>query len=269
MQKTRRIAAAAAAKKNLFGCILCILGAVFCHAAAPAGRMNIPVMNGPVNDYAGLISAAGKSEIASFLNSVNDTTGIQIAVLTVQSLKGRDIESFSHQTAEAWKLGQKGKDNGVLLLVSLAEKAIRIETGYGIESTLTDMKCGLIIRQVIAPYFKNGSYEQGIREGVKNIAGITTGNMNIVSQTVHSPSAAQSDEDAGSAAGSVIFLLLFILLMFGGIGRRGGLMRSLFWADMFGRRGGFGGRSSGGSFGNGGFSGGGGRFGGGGASGSW
>ena len=102
-----------------------------------------------------------------------------MAVLTVKSLEGDSIENFSINTAKKWKLGQADKDNGALLVVAIDERALRIEVGYGLEGTLTDMQNGLIIRNVIVPYFKSGDYGAGITEGVNKIVGIATGNETI------------------------------------------------------------------------------------------
>lgn len=179
------------------------------------------------------------------------------------------------KVAEKWKLGQAGTDNGALLLVAVNDRALRIEVGYGLEGSLTDMKTGLIIRNVISPEFKNGNYGQGIYSGVKNIAGIATNNAQIVSESVKNPKAT---EESGGGLASIMFLIFFLLVLNGGIGSRrrrsGGIMGPLIVGSMLSKGGrssgssrGFSGGSSSGGFG--GFSGGGGGFGGGGASGGW
>lgn len=239
--------------------------------AVVAVALEVPVMNGPVNDLAGILSSSEKSELFSYLEQVNDQTGVQVAVLTIPSLKGDSLEDFSMRVAEKWTLGQKGKDNGALLLVALSERSVRIDVGYGLEGELTDAKSGLIIRNVIVPYFKNGKYGAGIIAGTKNIVGIATGNAEIVSDSVKN--AKRSSESGGGLAG-IVFFIIFMILLSGGIGRRRG---GLFWGLLFGsmmssgRRGGWDdhGGFGGGGFGGGGFSGGGGGFGGGGASGGW
>lgn len=246
--------------------------------------LSVPAMNGPVNDKAGILRSSEKTELVNFLSSVNSQTTVQIAVLTVPSLEGEDIESYAMRVVDSWKLGQKDTDNGVLLLVTLEERKIRIEVGYGLEGKLTDAKSGLIIRTIIAPSFQTGRYGQGIIEAVKTIAGIATDNTQIISEKYQNSSQETSNE--GSGIFGLIFFLIFISIITGGLGRRGrrgsmGNLGSLFWLSLLfgggrGGRGGFGGGSSGisggsfrsgGSFG--GFKGGGGGFGGGGASGGW
>jgi uncharacterized protein len=247
-----------------------------------AFALEAPAWSGPVNDLAGVLSASEKSELTDYLSAVNSQTGFQIGVLTVTSLEGDSIESFSMRVAEKWKLGSADKDNGAILVVSINDRALRIEVGYGLEETLTDMKSGLIIRNVIIPEFKSGNYGAGIVAGAKSIVGVVTGEVPIAEDT--SDTSTESSSDAGGAGVFFIFFL-FMILRIASFGRRRG---------PFERKGGLGGlagpiilgsalsnlmRNSGGSHksggfgggfgGGGGFSGGGGGFGGGGASGHW
>jgi uncharacterized protein len=238
-------------------------------ALQPLAALEAPAMNGPVNDLANLLSAQEKSQLGDYLTAVNNQTGVQVAVLTVPSLEGDSLEAFSIRVAGKWKLGQKDKDNGVLLLVSMQEKSVRIEVGYGLEGELTDMKSGLIIRNVIVPEFKKGNYGEGIIAGVKNIVGITTGDATIVSQAVQNPNAGSGSD--GISAG-VFFFIFFLIILLMGLGRRGGRGggSGLLWGVLLGSFLGSGRSDRGGGFGGGGgFSGGGGSFGGGGASGGW
>ncbi len=249
----------------------------------PLAALDAPEMNGPVNDLALIMNSAEKSELTSYLQAVSDQTGVQVAVLTVDSLKGDSIEAFSMRVAEKWKLGNKEKDTGAILVVSVQDRAIRIEVGYGLEGELTDLKSGLIIRNVITPAFKNGTYGEGIIAGARNMVGIATGNAEIVAENVRNP---PSEENSGSGFAGIIFFIIFVLMMMGGAGRRRGGGGGLLWGMLLGSmlnsgRSGHSssgsGHSSGGSFrsgggfsgGGGGFSGGGGSFGGGGASGGW
>lgn len=251
---------------------------LFFTSAFLVSALSVPAMNGPVNDKAGILRSSEENELITFLTSVNNQTTVQIAVLTIPSLEGESLETYSIKVADSWKLGQKNIDNGVLLLVALEERKIRIEVGYGLEDKLTDAKSGLIIRNIIAPSFQSGRYGQGIIEAVKTITGIATDNTQIVSEKMQSTSNQTSKE--GSGIFGLIFLFIFLSIITGGLGRRGrggcsGNLGSLFWLSLLfgggrgGRGGGFGGSSGGGSFGGGGFSGGGGSFGGGGASGGW
>lgn len=243
-------------------------------------KANVYELTGPVVDSAKILSSREYSELDSFLRQLDQNTGVQIAVLTVDSLNGEDIESFSMRHAEAWKLGKKGVDNGALLTVALEEHDVRIETGYGTEGALTDAKCARILRNVIIPEFKQGDYGEGIIEGVKNMAGVITSDDSLVSESVKSDTVIDDGtvEDKialGIFLAAFIFIIVFSILA--SIGRtlfpHSPLMRWLFMTRMLSN----GPRnnthnhttihSSGSSFG--GFRGGGGGFGGGGASGHW
>jgi uncharacterized protein len=264
--------------KAAFALAFALLFAATPIEAQQASQLAAPDMNGPVNDLANVMSAAERSELTDYLVAVNNQTGVQVAVLTVPSLEGDSIEAFSMRVAEKWKLGQADKDNGALLVIALAERSLRIEVGYGLEGDLTDVKSGLIIRNVIVPYFKSGDYGRGIIAGAKNIVGIATNDASIVSENVRKP-----DSESGSGAGvaGIIFLIIFIMIISGaarGRNRRhGGGMGGIIWPLIVGSMLSNSGRNhhhsswGGGGFGGGGggFSGGGGGFGGGGASGGW
>ena len=234
----------------------------------------VPKLEGRVNDYAGIINKGTEAKLTEYLAALEDTTGIQLAVLTVQSLEGEDIASFSIKTAEKWKLGQKDKDNGALLVVAYAERTVRIEVGYGLEESLTDAKCGLIIRNVIIPEFREGRYSEGIFKGVQNMGGIASNNVELVSPDVLNG----TDESEDSVVG-VIFMIVWLFFVFVIITSKGGIFKWIFLSKLLGSSGrsygntsikstGFNSSSFGGSS-FGGFSGGGGSFGGGGASGHW
>jgi len=135
--------------------------------AAGTYARTVPALTGRIIDEAGILKAEDKRTLEEYLESLENEAGIQIAVLTVRSLEGDAIEAFAHRTAEMWRLGRAGEDNGALLVIAQAERKIRIETGYGLESALTDTKCGLIIRNEIAPAFRSGDYSKGIVNGVK------------------------------------------------------------------------------------------------------
>ena len=230
--------------------------------------LDVPPLTGRVVDNAGLLSSSEKEELSSYLESLEDTTGAQIAVLTVSTLAGDSLESFGIRVADEWKLGRKDEDDGAILLVALAERKIRIEVGYGLEDKLTDMKCGLIIRNVIAPYFQNGDYGGGIAAGVKNMVGIVAGDEELVSKRV-------ADENLSTDSIPIIAFIIFFLInvLFAMISARHNRRypSSRIYRSAFGS--GFSSSSSGGGFSSGsssgGFSGGGGGFGGGGASGGW
>lgn len=265
-----------------------ILKSIFCvlilgFFSIPVFSLEVPALNTPVTDKADVINSSEEKELNRFLTNLSNETGIQVAVLTIPSLEGEALESYSMKVVEDWKLGQKGKDNGVLLLVSVGDKEIRIETGYGVEGDLTDTKCGLIIRNVITPHFKSGDYSTGIVQGVhsivQNVAGDFSENGEII----------EINEEDEEFPGVVIgFFLVFISTVLLGSKNKGGvyknnsngmlktaimtkaameIAKAISSKDDDNHFGGFGGFGGGSSFG--GFSGGGGGFGGGGASGSW
>lgn len=255
-------------KKKLLSLIIAV------GLAVSAFSLEVPALKGRVNDYAGVISSGTEKELENFLFSLEQQSGIQMVVLTVPSLKGDDIASFGIKVAEKWQIGRKGKDDGAILLVAMNEHDVRIEVGYGLEGTLTDAKCGLIIRNVIIPEFKNGNYSAGILKGIKNMGGVATGDMELVSRTV----ANENDESNDDVVG-LLFVVVWMIFFFIVISSKGGLWKWFFISRMFGgshshsnhrgpyvppRNSGFGGGLGGGSF-----HGGGGHFGGGGASGHW
>lgn len=142
----------------------------------PRSSLNaIPYLYSRVNDYAEILSYETKNKLENILENFEKETSNQIAILTITSLEGQDIESYANEVFKAWKLGQKGKDNGILLVVALQDRKIRIEVGYGLESVLTDALASQIIRKEITPHFKNGNYDQGIENGVIAIIEATKG----------------------------------------------------------------------------------------------
>ncbi len=130
---------------------------------------DIPYLAGRVNDTAHLIPQDQRQRIEAQLAQFEKQTGDQVAVLTVDSLDGEAIEDYANKVARTWALGQKGKDNGVLLLVSKNDRKMRIEVGYGLEPVLTDLQTSIIQNQVIIPYFKKGDFGGGIEAGVNAI----------------------------------------------------------------------------------------------------
>ena len=128
-----------------------------------------PYFSGYVNDDANLLTESTQQELEGRLSDHEARTTNQVTVLTVESLEGESIEDFSLRVAEPLKIGQEGKDNGVLLLVARDDRKIRIEVGYGLEPYLSDAYASRIIREVIAPRFRDGNYNAGIAEGVNAI----------------------------------------------------------------------------------------------------
>jgi len=139
--------------------------------AGAAWAVDVPMLSGRVVDNAELLSPTVRNALAAKLKAHEDATGNQIVVLTVATLDGDSVEPYAVRVFEAWKLGKKGKDNGVLLLAVPKERKLRIEVGYGLEGVLTDAVTSRIIRNVIAPQFKAGNFDQGMDAGVAALIG--------------------------------------------------------------------------------------------------
>lgn len=233
---------------------LAVLTIAALFASGLYAAMEVPKLTGRVNDYANLLSSNQKSQIEGWLSQFEQQTTTQVVLLTTKSLDGSDIESYSMAVVEKWKIGQAGKDNGVLLLVAPTEKKVRIEVGYGLEGALTDAESSRIIRGAILPAFKSGNFFAGIVGGLDGVMKATQGEYTA-------PVQKRGYEHKGkqSVAGTIFMVVIFLILISTRTGRT-----ILFYSLLFGGMGG--GRSSGGG---GGFGGGGGGFGGGGASGGW
>ena len=237
--------------------------------------VNVPSIQGRVSDYAKIIRDSDEREIEEYLAGLEQSTGIQIAVLTMPSLEGEDISSFGIKVADKWNLGDKEKDNGAILIVAYKEHDLRIEVGDGLEASLTDVKCGLILRNVIVPEFRDGNYSKGILEGVKNMGAVASGDESAISRSVREGEDSSDDDDFVPVFVILVWLIIFICSITAGSRRGRGRRRGRYYyngntmawiaADAALRSLM---RSSGGSHSSG-FSGGGGHFSGGGASAHW
>lgn len=125
---------------------------------------------GWVNDYTGILSYSEKEKINSIILELERKTTAEIAVVILKDLEGENIEDFTNRLFQKWGIGKKEKNNGVMILIALAQKAIRIETGYGIEGIIPDAKAGRIIREIMVPLFKEGKFGEGILNAVYVIA---------------------------------------------------------------------------------------------------
>ncbi len=153
---------------------------LWCSAAL---ALEVPFLSGRVTDNAEILSAGARERITQTLKAHEEATTNQIAVLTIPSLEGGTVEEFAAQVFEAWKLGKKGKDNGVLLLIAPKDRRLRIEVGYGLEGPLTDVTASRIIRNVITPRFKANDYDGGVEQGVVAIIGAIKGEA-VASESV-------------------------------------------------------------------------------------
>ena len=235
------------------------------------GLKNLPSMPSDyVTDLAGVIAPGTRQELDGYLQELEKKTSAQVLVLTVPSLDGLAIEDYSMSVVEKWKLGQKGKDNGLRLLVAPKEHRYRFEVGYGLEGTLPDSFVGTLGREYLVPYFKKGDYSDGIALAVQAVAVQIAHDAGVrMTGLANAPSpmdaaGQQQGPSLFSLIGAGIFFLIALLLFI----RHPGLFLFFLLGGGGGGFGGFGG--GGGGFGGGSFGGGGGGgFGGGGASGGW
>ncbi len=282
------------------------LGLLFL-ASSPSPAREVPPLKGYVNDYAGMISPQVRDQLEQELRAFEQSDSTQLVILTVPSLEGEPIESFGIRVAEAWKIGQQNKDNGIIFIVARQDRRIRIEVGRGLEGRLTDLLAGRIIDLVVNPRFKRGDFDGGFQAGAAALIDAVRGEFKA------DPARPKGVQKVPSFFAHLVFGFVFLLVfasfsrilggLFGMIGLPAVLyaafspvsfaflilaglvglilgltMPLLFlgtsrvrWGRPVGGGGFFssgGGGWSSGGFG-GGFSGGGGSFGGGGASGSW
>lgn len=264
------------------------------------GALQFPPLSGRVVDQAGLLTADTKAALERLLAAHERESSNQVVVVTLKDLQGTTIEDYGYQLGRAWGIGQKGRDNGVLLIVAPNERKVRIEVGYGLEGTLTDALSHNIIQTVILPQFRKGDFQAGVLAGATAVTQAVQGTYEPLPET-------QDRRRGGDSGSGFLFLVVFSLIagemLAGRLRNRvassaiagggsflvgllvlGSLAAALVVAVLVvafhlflgpgGRGGPWGGRGGyyPGGFGRGGgggFSGGGGSFGGGGASGGW
>jgi len=219
-----------------------------------------------VVDTASVMDAASVSSAAAVLQQLNLATNAQVKILTIPSLQGGDIVDFTQHEFDLWKLGAKGKDDGVLIVFARDDRKVRIEPGYGLEGVLTDAWCGQTIRAVIDQYFRQQDYGGGLDALAQAVAARIAQEHGVSLTGAQAPVATDASRFQPHI-GIIIFLVLVaIAVLRTARGASDGRWRSGYVG--FGSGGSFGGGFSSGG-GGGGFSGGGGSSGGGGASGSW
>jgi uncharacterized protein len=229
--------------------------------------INFPPLTGRIVDQANIISRETREALEPKLADLEAKSGIQLVIATVSSLEGQEIEPYANQLFRYWKLGEKTKNNGVLLLVAPRERRVRIEAGYGLEGTLTDALSSVIISNAMTPRFKAGDFNGGIVRGIDDIVTVLTTDA---SEWQKRPSLRLDNANEAGPANWIVLVLFIIFIVLFAVSRT---FRSAMLASLIVRGGGsFGsGGYSGGGFGSrgGGFAGGGGSSGGGGASGRW
>ncbi len=237
--------------------------ALLCVGAA-ALAYNFPALTGRIVDQANIIPADTRAAIEPKLVDLEQKSGIQLVVATVSSLEGQAIEPYANELFRTWQLGEKTKNNGVLLLVAPNEHRVRIEVGYGLEGTLTDALSSVIINNTIVPHFKTGDFAGGISAGVDDIITVLTTD----SSDWQKKPAVRLDHQQSPDPFAWVLIAILIAIVFGSIVSPGfrWVVFNILLNVAFSSGGSRGGSDD---FGGGGFSGGGGSSGGGGASGSW
>jgi len=160
-------------KKSAISFMLSLLVA----AVSLAGAADIPYLTGRVNDNAQILSENSRKSLGETLKEHENLTTNQIVILTISSLEGESIEDYANRVFNGWKLGQKDKDNGILIVVVPDERRMRIEVGYGLEGTLPDLQASRIIQGIMAPRFTEGDYDGGITEGALAVISVLEGNV--------------------------------------------------------------------------------------------
>jgi uncharacterized protein len=241
-----------------------VMGFVLLAGPAFSADLKFPPLTSRVVDDAGILSPSTISELDEMLAQHEHTSSEQIVVATLSSLQGHSIEDYGYQLGRSWGIGQKGKNNGAILIVAPNEHKVRVEVGYGLEGQLTDAASRVIIENYMTPQFRKGDFNAGVLAGtgaiLRALGDDAAANLHSEAAPVAQPSATVSPSFSPLVWLLLIAIILFIVTRrsrYPYVMRRGG--------PYLGPGGGFGGGSSGGS----GFSGGGGSFGGGGASGSW
>jgi uncharacterized protein len=186
-----------------------IAGLALAPAAAPTAPA-FPTPTGYVNDFAHLLDPAARASLEQRLSEYDRTTGNQIAVAIFPDLGGVPINEFTVRLEEAWKVGKRGKDNGILLVVAVKERQVRIETGYGLEGKVTDSDAGAIIRDVIAPAFRAGRYGEGIDGAVAQIMRL----IGAAGAPSVPPSGPARRAPTGVGALPIVLFLVFVGLTF-------------------------------------------------------
>ncbi|MDD4189331.1 MAG: TPM domain-containing protein [Eubacteriales bacterium] len=258
--------------KKIYALILTVLIVITVPGTVSGINFPAPQSNFFVNDFAEIMDSSTEKDLQSAAVKLQEQTGAQVVVVTVDSLGGETIEGYAYGLFNEWGIGQANKNSGVLILIALEDRESRIEVGYGLEGILPDSKTGRIQDEYMVPYFKNNDYTTGIAGGTLAIMqqvyseyGIKIDINDIIPGSEYYP------ENGESVKNNWIIPLL-IFLLFDWIFLRGSITRTLMFLTFFGgggRGGSGGGGSSGGGFSGGGFSGGGGRSGGGGSSRGW
>ncbi len=261
--------------KSIHKCFaLSLLIAVLLSGISAFPQAEIPARpSNYVTDLAGMVNPEAESALNEYLKRFEQRTTVQIFILTVQNLQGEPIEELSIRVAhDMWKIGQADKDNGVLLLVSLQDREMRLEIGYGLEGAVTDALSRRIIEQDMVPFFRQGDYSNGIISAVGTLTRTIAADAGIEFDAAAAPSVPRTTapRESRNEEATPVQKIFSVFLVIAGIFLFIKYPRLFLLLLLMSGRGGRGGWSGGGGFSGGGFGGGGGGgFGGGGASGGW
>ncbi len=199
--------------------LLIVAGLILLAAQISAQTLEIPKLAARVTDLAGVLTPEQVAALEDKLRQFEASDSTQIAVLIIPSLEGEVLEDYSVRVAEAWRLGQKGRDNGALLVIAMKERQVRIEVGYGLEGTLTDARSRSIIENEIIPNFRQQQFYQGIDSGVTAIMQTVRGEYQ---PTPRSSAESRRTGDTGNRFQLLVFLLAPLLWVLGSTGKWGG-----------------------------------------------
>jgi len=240
------------------GLLMLLTSLLWLNAAAGFGDPPFPKPRGAVNDFANVISPSYAQKISDIAGEVLQKTGAAIVVVTMPDIGGADYNEYANRLFAAWGIGKKGEDKGVLIFVTVKERKMRIETGYGVEGILPDGLVGEIEDRYMIPYLKQDKYGEGLLNGTLAVAQVISRDAGVNLTGQAQPS--RVPDRRGRSGFSLLSLIIFLLIIGFASRRRGGIW--LFLLPMlFGRGGGYGSGGFGGGFG--GFGGGFGGFGGG------
>src|SRR6186713_3352869 len=201
-----------AARIGRWNAHICVALAALLLVGLAFAATNLPALTGRIVDQANIIPAETRSAIEPKLADLEQKSGIQLVVATVRSLDGQEIEPYANELFRAWKLGEKTKNNGVLLLVAPNERRVRIEVGYGLEGTLTDALSAVIIANAIAPRFKAQDFGGGISRGVDDIITVLTTDASEWQKRPSLRLDRQQDDSSDALMGGWLVIFLILLL---------------------------------------------------------
>ena len=250
-------------KQIRFFLLMLIIAMVLFRGQIQGAQSNFPQPSGAVNDFAGVLNAADAQRMENLAREVWEKTGTAVVVAVMQSIGDNNPDDYANRLYQAWGIGEKGKDKGVLIFLALKERKIRIETGYGVEGILPDGLVGEIIDRYVLPYLKEGRYSEGLTNAVTTVASVIAKDAKVTLSGATAPSPMREKTYRrvtgvspfllliiiavliGTRQGRALLPLLLILLMGGGRGDRYGGGSGGFGGG-FGGFGGFGGGFSGG-----------------------